>query len=111
MKVRTLVVLALVGLCAVGAATLRADEMTLTGTVGDAACGVTHKMPAAPAKCTLGCVKGGSAFALIVKDTAYTLEDEDLRMELEKLAGEMATITGDVQGETITVASVAMAKE
>ena len=40
MKVRTLVVLALVGLCAVGAATLRADEMTLTGTVGDAACGV-----------------------------------------------------------------------
>ncbi len=112
MKVRTLVVLALVGLFAVGAATLRGDEMTLTGTVGDAACGVTHKMPADPAKCTLGCVKGGSAFALIVKDTAYTLEveDADLRMELEKLAGEMATITGDVQGETITVASVAMAK-
>ena len=99
--------------CAVGTVTLRGDEMTLTGTVGDAACGVTHKMPAAPAKCTLGCVKGGSAFALIVEDTAYTLEveDDDLRIELEKLAGEMATITGDVQGETITVASVAMAKE
>lgn len=110
---KTLVGLALVGMFAVGATTLGAAEMTLTGTVGDAACGVTHKVPNAPAKCTLACVKGGSDFALIVEDTAYTLdvEDEALLGQLEKLAGQMAMVTGDVQGETITVASVTMAKE
>ena len=32
--------LALVGVFVVGGAALRADEMTLTGTVGDAMCGV-----------------------------------------------------------------------
>ena len=108
MQAKTLVALALTGLFAIGGATLGADEMTLTGTVGDAACGVTHKMPADAAKCTLACVGGGSDFALIVADTAYTLEtsNEDVKAELEKLAGMMATITGDVTGETIAVASV-----
>ena len=125
MQLRTSV-LALVGLFAISGAMLGADEMTLTGTVGDAACGVTHMpgrllalrgpdaMPDDAAKCTLACVSHvgiGSDFALIVADTAYTLEtsSEDLRAELEKLAGMMATITGDVTGETIRVASVTMA--
>ena len=127
MQVRTSVLLALTGLLALGGATLGAGEMTLTGTVGDAACGVTHNPrrllairgadetpDAAAAKCTLACVGHvgtGSDFALIVADTAYTLEtsNEDLKAELEKLAGMMATITGDVTGETITVTSVTMA--
>ena len=127
MQVRTSVLLALTGLLAVGVATLGAGEMTLTGIVGDAACGVTHnprrllalrgadETPDDAAKCTLACVGHvgtGSDFALIVADTAYTLEtsNEDLKAELEKLAGMMATITGDVTGETITVASVTMAQ-
>ena len=126
MQLKTSVALALTGLFAIGWATLGADEMTLTGTVGDVACGVTHnprrllalrgadEMPDDAAKCTLACVGHvgtGSDFALIVEDTAYTLElsNEDLRAELEKLAGMMATITGDVTGETISVASVTMA--
>ena len=59
----------------------------------------------------VGHVGSGSDFALIVADTAYTLEtsNEDLKAELEKLAGMMATITGDVTGETIAVASVTLA--
>ena len=126
MQVKTSVVLALTCLFAVGGATVGADEMTLTGTVGDAACGITHnptrllalrgpdEMPDDDAKCTLACVGHvgkGSDFALIVADTAYTLKtsNEDLRAEIEKLAGMMATISGDVTGETITVASVTMA--
>ena len=126
MAVKRSVALALTGLFAIGGATLDADEMTLTGTVGDAACGVMHnprrllalrgpdEMPDDAARCTLACVGHvgrGSDFALIVADTAYTLEtsSEDLKAELEKLAGMMATITGDVTGETIAVASVTMA--
>ena len=72
---------------------------------------VTHKMPDDAAKCTLACVEGGSDFAFIVEDTAYTLQtsDEAVKMELKELAGKMAMITGDVTGETITVASVMMA--
>ena len=110
MKVGTSVVLVLMGVFALGGATLGADEMTLTGTVGDAMCGVKHMMDDGAA-CTKGCVMKGSDFALIVDDTAYTLKtsDESLKMELEKLAGMMATITGDVTGETITVGSVMMA--
>ncbi len=127
MQVKISVVLALIGLFAIGGATVGADEMTLTGTVGDAACGVTHnprrllairggdETPDDAAQCTRACVGhvgSGADFALIVADTAYTLEtsDEDLRAELLKLAGKMATITGDVTGETIAVASVAMAQ-
>ena len=126
MKVKTSVALALIAVFAVGGATLGADEMTLTGTVGDAACGVTHnprrllairgpdETPDDAAKCTLACVGHvgrGSDYALIVDDTAYTLEtsSDDLRAELEKLAGMMVTIIGDVTGETIAVASVTMA--
>ena len=126
MQVKTSVALALISLFAVGGATPSADEMTLAGTVGDAACGVTHnprrllairgpdETPDDGAKCTLACVGHvgrGSDFALIVEDTAYTLEtsSEDLRAELEKLAGMRATITGDVTGETIAVASVTIA--
>ncbi len=45
-----------------------------------------------------------------LKDKAYTLKASDKeRTELDKLAGKMATITGDVNGTTITVASVKMA--
>ena len=42
MQMKTSVALALTGVFAIGGATLGADEMTLTCTVGDAACGVTH---------------------------------------------------------------------
>lgn len=110
MKARISVVLVLMVVFAFGGATLGADEMTLTSTVGDAMCGVKHMMDDGAA-CTKGCVTKGSDFALIVDDKAYTLKtsDEDLKMELEKLAGKMAMITGDVTGETITVGSVMMA--
>ena len=111
MKARTSVVLVLVGLFALGGATLGADEMTLTGAVGDAMCGVKHMMGDGTA-CTLGCVMKGSDFALIVDDKVYTLKtsSDEAKAQLEELAGKTATITGDVTGDTITVASVQAAK-
>ena len=113
MTIRTSVLVTLVGVFAVGGAALSADEMTLTGTVGDANCGVKHPINDSAA-CTLGCVKNGSDFALIVEDdtygplTAYTLKasSDEIKGELEELAGKMAKITGDVEDDVVTVASV-----
>ena len=88
MLVRTLVAAIFVGALALGGATLGADEMTLTGTVGDAMCGVKHMMDNAEG-CTKGCVMKGSAYALIVDDTAYTLQtsSDQIKEELDGLAG------------------------
>ena len=110
MKVRTMIGTLVLAL-GIGGATLGAAEMTLTGTVGDAMCGVKHPMPDGAA-CTKMCIAKGSDYALIVKDKAYTLKTSDVKAkaELAKLAGKMATIVGDVTGDTITVSSVMMAK-
>ncbi len=107
MKVRTSVVLVLMSVFAFGSATLGADEMTLTGAVGDAMCGVKHMMDNGAA-CTKGCVMKGSDFALIVGDKAYTLKtsSDAAKAQLGELAGKMAMVTGDVTGDTIAVASV-----
>jgi hypothetical protein len=70
-------------------------------------CGVKHMMDDAAA-CTRGCLMKGSDFALIVEDKAYTLKtsSQEAKAQLEELAGKAATITGDVTGDTIAVASV-----
>lgn len=87
-------------------ATLNAANMTLTGEVSDAMCGAKHPIADAAA-CTKACVGKGSDYALVVKDKVYTLKTSDKeKTELDKLAGKMATITGDVSGTTMTVASV-----
>ncbi len=111
MKIGTSVVVVLMGLFALGGTTLGADEMTLTGAVGDAMCGVKHMMDNGAA-CTKGCVMKGSDYALIVDDTAYTLKtsSDEAKAQLEEFAGQTVTITGDVTGTTVAVASVKSAE-
>jgi hypothetical protein len=101
----------LVGALAFGGSVFAVDEQTLTGSVGDAMCGVKHMMDN-PAGCTLGCTKKGSDYALIVDDKAYTLKTstDAEKQELEALAGKMATVTGDVTDDTIAVGSVRAAE-
>jgi hypothetical protein len=84
-------------------------SQTLTGEVSDAMCGAKHEMPGDAAECTRGCVKHGSKYALIVGDKVYTLETSDQAAlgKLNDLAGAKAKVTGDVEGTTITVKSVA----
>ena len=77
-----------------------------TGTVSDAMCGKDHGGKPAD-KCTMGCVKKGSAFALVVGDKVYTLEGKT--EGLDKLAGAKAKVTGKLAGDKITVESVAAA--
>ncbi len=82
---------------------------TLTGEVSDAMCGAKHEMHGSAADCTRGCIKHGSKYALVVGDKVYTLETSDQATlgKLNDLAGEKAKVTGDVDGATIAVKSVA----
>jgi hypothetical protein len=83
-------------------------QQTLTGTVSDSMCGAKHQM-ADSAACTRACIGHGAKYALVVGSKVYTLEGGD-QAELDKLAGAKATVKGTVNGDTVTVASVAPAK-
>jgi hypothetical protein len=98
----------LVGLAAVPALGAGKSQ-TLTGEVSDAMCGAKHEMPGKAADCARSCVKHGSKYALVVGDKVYTLETSDKAAldKLNDLAGTKAKVTGDVDGTTITVKSVA----
>lgn len=98
----------LFGLAAVPALAAGKSQ-TLTGEVSDAMCGVKHEMAGKAADCTRACVKHGSKYALVVGDKVYTLESADKAAldKLNDLAGAKAKVTGDVDGTTITVKSVA----
>lgn len=97
----------LVGLAAVPALAAGKNQ-TLTGEVSDAMCGAKHEM-GKPADCTRACIKHGSKYALVVGDKVYTLETSDKAAldKLNDLAGAKAKVTGEVDGSTIAVKSVA----
>jgi hypothetical protein len=109
MKARIFTVLTLFAVFAFGSATLKAANMTLTGTVSDTHCGAKHPIADAAA-CTKACVTKGADYALVSKGKVYTLKADDAqKTELANLAGKMAMVMGDVKGTTVTVASVKMA--
>ncbi|MFZ0298931.1 MAG: hypothetical protein WAM13_11340 [Candidatus Sulfotelmatobacter sp.] len=88
-----------------------AGKQTFTGEVGDAMCGRQH-MGGTAAECTRACVAKGSKFALVVGDKIYVLDttDKAALATLDQQAGKNATVTGTLDGDTITVASVVAAK-
>jgi len=86
-----------------------AAPTTLTGTVSDSMCGAHHMAKdMSAAACTRACVKKGTKYALVVGKKVYTLDGHEA--ELDKLAGERATVKGSVMGEMVMVESVAAAK-
>ena len=80
------------------------SEQTLTGIVSDNMCGKKHMKDASAAKCTRECVKGGSDYALVVADKVYTLKGD--KAEIDKFAGEKATVKGTVSGSSVVVTSI-----
>src|SRR3954462_5115206 len=62
---------------------------TMEGMVSDAMCGATHHLPDA-AKCTMGCVKKGSGYALVVGDKVFKLEGKT--DGIDKMAGAKAKV-------------------
>lgn len=89
-----------------------AKAQSFTGTVSDAMCGAKHMMEGDPAACLRACVQKGSKYALVVGDKVYTLDTEDKATlaTLDKLANQMAKVTGEANGDEIAVKSVSAAK-
>src|SRR6266478_3733321 len=87
-----------------------AAPKALTGTVSDSMCGAHHmEKDKSAAECTRECVKKGTKYALIVGEKVYTLDGHEA--ELDKLAGERATVKGSMMGEMVMVESVTAAKK
>jgi hypothetical protein len=79
-------------------------QVNLTGTISDSMCGAKHMMSGNDAKCIRACIKNESQYALVVDDKVNTLQGKS--EELDKLAGQRATVTGTMQGVRVQVASV-----
>lgn len=99
------------GLCSFASAA----SMTMTGSISDSNCGLSHaKMTSAhpgltDAKCTLGCVKGGAKYVFVSGGKVYTIANQNLA-DLAKDAGESVSLTGDFSGDTVTVSKLMMKK-
>jgi hypothetical protein len=93
-------------LCAIPA---MAATTTVTGIITDDMCGKKHMMPGKPdAECVRACVKEGAKFAVMSNGKMYILSGKS--SEVSALAGKKATVKGELNGTTLTVASVAAAK-
>jgi hypothetical protein len=81
---------------------IAASQQQLTGIVSDSMCGASHMLKdKTDAECTRMCVKDGSKYALVVGDKVFVLIGHEA--ELDKLAGEKATVRGDVSGTNVKV--------
>jgi hypothetical protein len=85
------------------------SNTTINGFISEEHCGASHSSPSAEAtKCVQGCLKRGSAPVLVREGKVYKLKGDDAAVK--DLAGQNVTVTGTVDGDTITVASVAAQK-
>jgi hypothetical protein len=99
-------VMILTALCALPA---MAATTTLTGVVTCDMCNGKHMMPGkTDAVCTRACVRRGAKLALAVNDKVYVLNGKT--SEVDALAGSKATVKGELNGNVLTVSSIAAAK-
>jgi len=109
--------LALVGLFAGLSSFAGAASMTMDGMISDSMCGASHAKMMEMHKdakmtdrdCTLACVKGGGKFVFVSGGKVYNVANQKLAA-LTEHAGEAVSVTGDVQGDTITVSKVSAKK-
>ena len=81
----------------------------LTGVVTDTACGARHmEADKNAADCTRECVRKGASYALADGDRLYQLQGDTA--EVDKLAGQRAQVKGALEGNVVTVSSVAPAQ-
>jgi len=87
-----------------GSLSLAAD-VTIKGTVSDSHCGVKHDSASDQAMhCVEHCVSGGATYVLVSDGKVYKLDAQD---KFKGMGGKNVTVTGTVNGDSITVTSVA----
>ncbi|HLH36516.1 MAG TPA: hypothetical protein VKX41_17725 [Alloacidobacterium sp.] len=103
-------VLAVAGFLSLGVMGLSAQSTTtVNGFVSESHCGADHSSPSADAtKCIKKCLKGGSDPVLVSNGKVYKIKGEESKVK--GLAGQNVTVTGTVEGDTITVNSVSAQK-
>jgi hypothetical protein len=74
--------------------------------ISDAKCGAKHAGDM-NAKCVQGCVKGGAAPVAVVGDKVYKIDDAS---KVKEHLGHKVTITGKLDGDTISVDTIKMAE-
>lgn len=88
---------------------VQAQPTQLRGTVTDSMCGKHHMMKnASAAECTRTCVKSGADFALVSGDKRYILKGD--KSQLNKLAESEVVVSGDLNGTSLTVKQIKLAR-
>jgi hypothetical protein len=81
---------------------------TITGVVSDSMCGAKHATASDDAAaCVKKCEAGGSKLVVIAGGKVYNTDDQD---KLKGFEGQEVKVTGDLKGDSLTIASVAAAK-
>ena len=99
---------AIVFTAALGATALAADQ-TWSGEISDSHCGAKHPEGEKARACTETCVKGGASYVFVSGGKVNKLEDPSKLVAAH--AGHMVNLTGEMKGETITVAKIDMPKK
>lgn len=95
----------LVGLFAL--AGISAFGAEVTGFIGDSSCGAKHAdASASSAKCASSCLKRGDSPVLVTKDGKVYKIDAASKDKAMAHAAKTVTVTGDISGDTITIASI-----
>lgn len=94
-------------------AALAAAPQTWTGKISDSHCGAVHK-PMGDTKmsdreCTEMCVKGDGKYVFVSKGKVYQIENQK-DPALATHAGHTVLLTGEMKGDTVTVAKIEMPK-
>ena len=110
------------GLCCAGlfaglASFGSAATMTMKGMVSDSMCGASHakmmqmhKDMKTDRECTMGCVKAGAKYVFVADNgKVYQIANQDAASVM-KNAGESVSVTGNVEGDTLTVSKMTMMK-
>jgi hypothetical protein len=91
-------------------------EQTWSGEISDSACGVTHPEdpdaagggtpgPPDPRECTEACVRGGSKYVFVSKDTVFQIANQN-DPAIAAHAGQAVRLTGELKNDTITVSKI-----
>ena len=91
-----------------------AADQSWTGKISDSKCGAKHEAGEHGKKmtdrdCTEACVKGGAKYVFASKGKVYQIANQD-NADLAMHAGHTVRLTGEMKGDSITVATIAMPK-
>lgn len=116
---RTFVLIAFVTLVAmvstVPAQQQQRPQQTWLGQISDSLCALSHEEAAyagggrqeklSDRECTLACVRGGSKYVFVTDGMVYQISDQK-DPALQTLAGETVKLTGEMNGDVITAATI-----